>query len=221
MKKNFILSGIFAFLSVLLILFIKLVDVAVIGPKGSEIGLSSLNGAINRLLGESNTWDKLTDLLMLLSIAAVLAFAVIGVIELFKRRSLFKVDGQILTLGGVVVVLAFLYVFFELVVINYRPILEDGELAASFPSSHTMLAVTLFLCVSVIVSDYIRKPKLALALKIAAIVLAAVSALGRLLSGAHWFTDVLGGVLISLAIVFLFAGLLELTKEKNTIKAEE
>ena len=87
-KKSFILSGVFTLLSILLILLIKLVDVAPIGPSGSVIGLSSLNGAVKDALGESALFDKLTDALMLLAIAAVAVFAVIGVIQLFKRKSL-------------------------------------------------------------------------------------------------------------------------------------
>ena len=214
-KRNFILSGLFAFLSVLLIVLVKLVDVAAIGPLGSEIGLSTVNSAVNKLLGAHDIWDTLTDGLMLVAIAAVLAFAALGVIELFKRKSLLKVDAEILCLGGAVALLAFLYVFFEVVVINYRPILEDGELAASFPSSHTMLTFTIFLCVMMFLGAYIKKAGLALALKIVSGIFAGISVLGRLLSGVHWFTDILGGVLISLAVLFLFFGVLALLKNKE------
>lgn len=217
-KKSFILSGIFALLSILLIVLIKLVDVAPIGPCGSAIGLSSLNGALKNALGESALLDKLTDLLMLLAIAAVAVFAVIGVIQLFKRKSLWRIDAEILCLGGAMVLLAFLYAFFEVVVVNYRPVLDEGELAASFPSSHTLLALSVFLCLIFILGSYLKKPSLLLALKIAAGALAGISVVGRLLSGVHWFTDILGGVLIGFAVVFLFAAVLSLLKSKE--KAE-
>ena len=215
MKRNFILSTVFAFFSVLLIVLIKLVDVAELGPLGSKIGLSSLNGAVKKALGESALFDKLTDALMLLAIAAVAVFALLGVIQLIRRKSLWKIDAEILCLGGAMVILAALYAFFEVVVVNYRPVLDEGKLAASFPSSHTLLSVTVFLCLIFILGSYIKKPSLLLASKIAAGALGGISVIGRLLSGVHWFTDILGGVLVSLAVVFLFAATLSLLKAKG------
>ncbi len=218
MKRHFILSGAFAFLFALLIAFVKLLDVAAIGPLGTAVGLSSLNEAFHTLTGVLPVWDLLTDAVLLLAILAVGAFALLGVIQLFKRRSLKKVDAELLSLGGAVLLLAALYVAFEVLVINYRPILEDGELAASFPSSHTMLTVTLFLSTARILGNYIQAPRLVLSLKITLIVLSALSVIGRLLSGVHWFTDILGAVLIGLAVYFLFSGALPLLKEKKARK---
>ena len=43
---------------------------------------------------------------------------------------------------------------------------------------------------------------------------------GRLLSGVHWLTDIIGGVLISLGLLFLFAGVRNLLGEGKTQNAE-
>ena len=215
MKRHFILSGTFTFLFVLLIAFVKLLDVAVIGPLGTAVGLSSLNGAFHALTGVLPLWDRLTDAVLLLAILAVGVFALIGVKQLFKRRSLKKVDAELLLLGGVLVLLAAFYLFFEIFIINYRPVTEDGMLAASFPSSHAMLSVTVFLSVAIILKRYVPRHALCLSLQVLCVALAAFSVLGRLLSGVHWLTDVLGSVLISLAIVFLYKGILVLFKSKR------
>ena len=207
--------GIFTLLSILLIVLIKLVDVAPIGPCGSAIGLSSLNGALKNALGESALLDKLTDLLMLLAIAAVAVFAVIGVIQLFKRKSLWKIDAEILCLGGAMVLLAFLYAFFEVVVVNYRPVLDEGELAASFPSSHTMLTLSVFLCIMFILGRYFKNPTVLLALKIAAGALGGIAVIGRLLSGVHWFTDIIGSVILSSGLFCIYRALVMLCSKKD------
>ena len=209
LKKNFIFSGIPAALFLLLILLVKTADVKVIGPMGSEIGLASLNGFMFKLLGESTFWYKLTELLGYLAILVALAFGALGVYQLIKQKSIKKVDMSLIALGGFYVLVAVVYAFFEVVVINYRPVILDSGLEASFPSSHTVLTVCIMATAAMQLKRRIADKKAAVIAQWVCIGIAAVTVIGRLLSGVHWFTDILGGLLISATLVMLYYAVLK------------
>ena len=209
LKKNFIFSGIPAALFLLLILLVKVADVKPIGPMGSEIGLASLNGSMFKLLGESTFWYKLTELLGYLAILVALAFGALGVYQLIKRKSIKKVDMSLIALGGFYVLVAAVYALFEVVVINYRPVILDSGLEASFPSSHTVLTVCIMATAAMQLKRRIADKKAAVIAQWVCIGIAAVTVIGRLLSGVHWFTDILGGLLISATLVMLYYAVLK------------
>ena len=209
LKKNFIFSGIPAALFLLLILLVKVADVKKIGPMGSEIGLASLNGSMFKLLGESTFWYKLTELLGYLAILVALAFGALGVYQLIKRKSIKKVDMSLIALGGFYVLVAAVYALFEVVVINYRPVILDSGLEASFPSSHTVLTVCIMATAAMQLKRRIADKKAAEIAQWVCIGIAAVTVIGRLLSGVHWFTDIFGGLLISAALVMLYYAVLK------------
>ena len=137
--------------------------------------------------------------------------------QLVQRKSLAKVDKKILALGGLYVVIGILYVLFEKVVINCRPILMEGETMpeASFPSSHTVLAVVIFGSIAMILKDYLNDRKLVATLQNVCLVLMAVAVLGRLFSGVHWLTDILGGLFLSFALLQAFSGVLDKLEDKT------
>ena len=210
MKKKFITSGVCFALFLLLILLLKTVDVAAVGPEGTQIGLSKLNVAVHEMFGENLGWYKVTNILGYLAILIGLCFAAAGGLQLVYRRSILKVDKEILLLGCLYIVTAILYVFFEKVIVNYRPVIMEGDTLpeASFPSSHTMLACTIYLSTFMILDRYVKNPSLSVLLKALCVALAVVTVLGRLVSGVHWFTDILGGVLISGALLCCFSAFL-------------
>lgn len=198
-------------LFILVIALVKCVDVAAVGPAGTSVGLSHLNKAVHDLIGVHLFWYKLTNLLGVWAILSGVVFAGIGLKQWIERKSLKKVDPQILALGALFVLLGVVYVFFEFVVVNCRPILMEGETApeASFPSSHTVLAFVIFGAVAMMLKDYLNDNRLAAMLQNVYLVLLIVAVAGRLLSGVHWFTDILGGVFLSLALLQTFSGVLE------------
>ena len=122
-------------------LAISHIDVQAIGPKGSSVGFASLNGAFHKLTGVHMPVYTITDWLGLIPLCFVLGFAILGLIQLIKRKSLLKVDLSILVLGGFYIIVMAAYVLFEIFIINYRPILIQGHLEASYPSSTTMLVM--------------------------------------------------------------------------------
>ena len=222
MKKKFIIAAVCFGLFLLLILLVKVVDVAPVpAVEGTEIGLSKLNMAIHDLFGEDLGWYKITNLLGYLAILIALCFAAVGGLQLIYRRSILKVDKELLLLGGLYVVTVIFYVLFEKVVVNYRPMLmPDGTgPEASFPSSHTMLSCVILGSGLGLLKKYTKKNKtIQLVLTVLFAVMLALIVAGRLLSGVHWFTDILGGILLSTALLNAYDGLLLLWKKSEKRK---
>ena len=189
---------------VLWTVLVSVVDVAEIGPRKSEVGFALLNGCFHSLTGVNMLLYEITDWLGLVPIGAALGFAVLGLVQWIKRKSILKVDGSLIALGGLYIVVIGVYILFETVVINYRPTLIEGYLEASYPSSTTML-VTCVMPTSMmqlrtrIKSEFLRRfTMLAISVFIAFMVV------GRLLSGVHWITDIIGGALFSVAMVLMY-----------------
>ena len=214
-KKNLIICVILALIAFIYTLLVKYVDVQAIGPNGSSVGFAGINKAISGLLGTHMSLYKLTEYLGYLALLFAFNYALIGILQLFKRKSLLKIDKEIIILGVFYIIVIGLYVFFEKVIINYRPVLIDGVLEASYPSSHTLLA----LCIcgsSLIVNKYLFKDKKSAKYgNVISILLMISILLGRLISGVHWFSDIVGGILISVALLKIFKTVLECINEKK------
>lgn len=203
-KKNFMIAGGLLFVFILFTVAVMKVDVAAIGPKDSLVGLSKINDFMFKKLGTHPIWDMITEVLLVTAFLIVLLFGVIGIKQLIERKSLWKVDHGILLLAVFYVFLAAFYELFEVVVVNYRPILEDGELAASFPSSHTMLICSIVGSAMVLVYRMLTNKVVRNAVEIIGGIILILAVIGRLLAGVHWFTDILGGVLLSAALVMFY-----------------
>lgn len=182
-------------------------DVAAIGAGGTDVGFSTINLKVHELTGVNLTWYEITNYIGYFAIAVCAVFALVGLIQLISRRSLIAVDREILSLGGLFICVMACYVIFEKVVINYRPVFMDGstEPEASFPSSHTLLGLTVMIATAIIIGRYVSSKALANLIRVLCVVIAIVCVVGRLYSGVHWFTDIVGGVLLSTTLILLFA----------------
>jgi len=216
MNKKFIFSGLFLLLFAGLIVLLKNYDVAQIGPSDTYIGFSAINQNLHKFFGVNMLFYYITDFLGYFSICSGSIFALLGIYQWYKRKNIWKVDPEIIGLGVLYSIMALLYVLFEFVIINYRPIIMAGEaeVEASFPSSHTMLTVVIFISIILISNKYIKNISLRKTVKIACGIFTAVAVIGRLICGVHWFTDIIGGVLLSLFQLFAFSGYLD-TIDKN------
>ena len=204
--SRIITAGIGLLLTVILIVLVRLVDAAPIGAQGTSIGLSHLNQFVFDLFGVNMLWYNITDWLGVAAVLTGFVFAVTGLVQLIKRRSLLKVDREILSLGGLYIVVIGLYLFFENVIINYRPIImpDNTSPEASFPSSHTMLVCVIMGSAAMLINRYIRNKPLNRILRAVCYVIIGVTVVGRLIAGVHWFTDILGGILISVTLLSLY-----------------
>lgn len=204
-KRYFLLAGVLAVLFSAVTVLAATVDVQPIGPEEAMVGLAAVNGTVFHLLGASTIWYDITEWIGIAALAVAALFAGVGLCQLMRRRSLRGVDRGILILGAFYGVVAAVYLLFELVIINYRPVLIDGALEASYPSSHTMLVACVLGSAAILLRKYFPKKTLLCRLAdTAAVVLSAVTAVGRLLSGMHWLTDIVGSMLISAALIALF-----------------
>lgn len=220
-KNNLFVSGISGLLVMLLIVLVRFVDVRPIGPEGTSIGLSRLNSFFFRLSGVNILWYHITDWLGVAAILVAFLFAMAGFVQLIKRRSILKVDREILALGGLYIVVIGLYVLFEIVIVNYRPIImPDGiHPEASFPSSHTMLVCVIMGSAIMLIGKYVKEKQLCRVLRGFYSAIIGITVIGRLIAGVHWFTDIVGGILISIFLLSLFSEVLKRTR-RNTIEGK-
>ena len=186
---------------------ISRVDVQAIGPQGSTVGLAALNGFFHKLTGVYLSLYILTDWLSLVPLGVVLGFGVLGLVQWVKRKNLWKVDRSILVLGGFYLVVMAVYAFFEVYAVNYRPVLIEGVLEVSYPSSTTMLVMTVMPTAVLQLKSRIQHPALRKSVVIAMIAFTAFMVVGRLLSGVHWVTDIIGGGLLSAGLVMMYDAL--------------
>lgn len=184
---------------------VRFVDVQPIGPLGSTVGFATLNRFVHNVTGVHMSLYVITDWLGLVPIAVAVGFAVLGVAQWLKRRSLKKVDFTLFVLGGFYVIVIAVFFLFEVLVINYRPILISGILEASYPSSTTMLVMCVMPTAILQLKSRIRCRVLRRCVITAITVFVAFMVLARLISGVHWFTDIVGGILLSAGVGALYA----------------
>lgn len=214
-KVNIIITSCLFLAFIVFTILVKVVDVQSVGPNGSEVGFASVNEAVFKVFGYNQTLYDVTEILGLVTFLIIGFFAVLGLYQLIKGKSIKKVDYKILVLGCFYVIVLLFYVLFEIIVINHRPVLIDGELEASYPSSHTMLSICVVTSAIVVLSEMLENRKaLRLTIVVIGYALIAFTVAGRLLSGVHWFTDIVGAMLLSFALVMLFYSALDFIKDK-------
>ena len=212
-KKNIIISIVLIILSVLFTELVKNIDVKPIGPNESLVGFADINRLFHNLIGSNMIIYKVTEFLGYIPIVMALVYVFIGLKELIERKSLLKVDREIYIIALFYVLVVGVYVFFEKFIVNYRPILIDGVLEASYPSSHTLMSICL--CgSSIIINKKIFKNKFGDVENILSVILILLIVIGRIISGVHWFTDILGGIIISSALLVIFYSLISSIKPK-------
>lgn len=199
-KKNILICVLLVLISIIYTLLVKYVDTSTIGPNGSVVGFSSLNSFVFNLTGNNMTLYKITEILGIIPILIALMYAVIGLIQVIDRKSL-KVDKELIALGILYIIVILIYVFFEKCIINYRPVLIDGILEASYPSSHTLLSICI--CGSaLLINKYLfNNKKIYKYINIVSIISMVLIVIGRLLSGVHWASDIIGSIIISITLL--------------------
>ena len=208
-RRNFCAAACMLLAFLLWTAAVKCMDVRAIGPRGSTVGFAALNQFVHHLTGVHMALYTVTDWLGLVPIAFALGFAILGLVQWISRKSIRRVDRSILMLGGFYLAVLAAFLFFEEWVVNYRPVLIEGVLEASYPSSTTLLVLCVMSTAIFQLSFRMKKSTLR------RFVLGMLSAftvfmvMGRLVSGVHWFTDIAGGVLLSAGLVLLYVAFSE------------
>ena len=208
-KKRIFVGAGFLAAFVLWTVLVSLVDIGAIGPDGSSVGFATLNGYVHKFTGVNFHLYTITDWLGLVPIGVAFGFAMLGLAQWIKRKSLLKVDRSLLALGGFYVVVLAAYLFFEIVVINYRPVLLGGYLEASYPSSTTMLVMCVMPAAMIQLHARIKNRVFRRCVMISIAVFIVFMVIGRLVSGVHWLSDIIGGALISAGLVMIYGSMLK------------
>lgn len=212
-KRNIIISIVLILLSVVYTILVKNIDLKPIGPNESIVGFAEINKLFSNLIGQNMIIYNITECLGVIPIFIASIYVFIGVKQAIKRKSLLKVDKELYILGLFYILVIGTYIFFEKNVINYRPVLINNILEPSYPSSHTLMSICI--CISsIIINKKIFNNKLSEKENIVSIIIMILIVLGRIISGVHWFTDILGGIIISSTLLVIYYTIIDSIKPK-------
>lgn len=203
-KKRGIIGGTLLIIFIIWTLLIQVIDVEPLGQNGTNIGFASFNIWFHQLTGVDMLTYLITDWLAIVPLLIATVFGAIGFAQLIKRKSLFKVDYDIIILGVYYILVVFLYIIFEMIPINYRPILIDGVMESSYPSSTTLLVLSVMPTLVEQANRRISDTVFKRCIIVFVIIFSTYMVLGRLISGVHWFTDIVGSVFLSLGLFFIY-----------------
>ncbi|MBR3839768.1 MAG: phosphatase PAP2 family protein [Erysipelotrichales bacterium] len=205
-KKYLLIGILMVILFVCWTLLIQIIDVQSIGQNGTDVGFATLNTWFHQLTGVNMFIFTITDWLGLVPILICIVFAMIGFTQMIKRKSILKVDLDIILLGIYYFIVIIGYLLFEIIPINYRPILIDGRLEASYPSSTTLLVLCVMPTLMLQIKRRVKNIRLVKIINPLIIVFTSFMVIGRLLSGVHWLTDIIGAILLSIGLFCLYYG---------------
>ncbi len=185
-------------------ILIQKVDVQPVGQNGTDIGFASVNTWFHQLTGVHMWIYTITDWLGLVPIVVCACFGFIGLTQWIRRRSLKKVDPDIILLGLYYILVILDYLIFEMIPINFRPIPIDGAMEASYPSSTTLLVLSVMPTLIFQVNRKANQSSVKTTVTVITVLFTALMVIGRTVAGVHWLTDILGAVFLSMGLYFLY-----------------
>ena len=205
--KSFLVFGVGLLIAFFVFtILIQTIDVKPLGVNGTQIGFATLNTRFHSLTGVNWSLYNITDWLGLVPVFCCMFFGFFGFFQLIKRKSLLKVDGDIIILGIHYVIVISGYLIFEMIPINYRPVLINGFIEASYPSSTTLLVLGVMPTVVFQINRRMKNAKIKNIISVIIILFSAFMVVGRLISGVHWVTDIVGSVLLSMGLFYIYKG---------------
>lgn len=214
-KRIMLLGGVLVAAFVVWTLLIQTVDVQPVGQNGTDIGFATFNGWFHKLTGVHMTTYTITDWLGLVPLFICMVFGMIGLVQLIKRRSLLKVDYDIIVLGVYYILVMFGYVIFEMIPINYRPILINGFMEASYPSSTTLLVLGVMPTLVEQMNRRLKNAVLKRSIMVFTVLFSAYMVIGRLIAGVHWFTDIVGSIFLSMGLFYIYKAVVILLNQES------
>lgn len=207
-----ILIAVFVFWTILILT----VDVQPVGVNGTVVGFATLNCSFHNMTGVNMTIYHITDWLGLVPLFCCMIYGAVGFVQLLQRKSLLKVDIDILLLGVYYVIVIFGYLIFEMIPINYRPILIDGRMEVSYPSSTTLLVLSVMPTVIFQINRRIKNRVVRRIITPSTILFSLFMLIGRTIAGVHWLTDIIGSVFLSAGLFLIYyANVLRLDKKRE------
>ena len=211
--KHFAVAVLFFASFIIWTILVRVIDVEAIGPQGSSVGFATVNGYFHELIGVNMNLYLITDWLSLIPACFIIAFGSLGLMQWIKRKNILKVDFDILILGAFYIIVMAIYLMFESMIINFRPVLINGILEASYPSSTTLLVLCVMPTAMIQLNNRIKNTKLKKCAKLLIIAFIVFMVTARLLSGVHWLSDIIGGIFISTGLVSMYYFLYKIKKD--------
>lgn len=208
-KKTLFIGIILLVAFIIWTLLILTVDVQPVGQNGTNIGFATFNSWFHKLMGVHMEFYIITDWLGLVPVFVCMIFGWFGLSQLIQRKSLFQVDNDILVLGVYYIVVIFGYLIFEMLPINYRPILIEGQMEASYPSSTTLLVLSVMPTLVFQANKRVKSQAVCKIISISTVVFSVFMVIGRLIAGVHWFTDIVGSVLLSEGLFCIYKAVVQ------------
>ena len=214
-KKTLITGIILIFAFAIWTMLIQIIDVQAVGINNTNIGFATLNTWFHSLTGANMTLYTITDWLGLVPVFVGVCFGFLGFIQLIKRKNLLKVDFDIRLLGVYYIIVVFCYLIFEMIPINYRPIFINGFAEASYPSSTTLLVLGVMPTLIFQANRRIKSDKIKKIICVITIMFSVFMVVGRLVSGVHWITDIVGSILLSMGLFYIYKGVVLWNSVRN------
>lgn len=209
-KRN-LLTGVMLFIAfVVWTVFVKTVDVKPLGVNGTDIGFATINTWLHNLTGTNMILYNITDWLGLVPVFVCMLFGCVGFIQLIKRKSLLRIDFDIIILGVYYVIVILCYLIFEKIPINYRPILINGVMECSYPSSTTLLVLGVMPTLIFQTKIRVKNTAIKNIIIVITVIFTVFMVVGRLLSGVHWVTDIVGSVFLSAGLYMIYKSIIEI-----------
>lgn len=213
--KIFITGVMYIVIFAIWTMLIQIIDVQLIGVNGTNIGFATINGRFHSLTYVNMTLYTITDWLGLVPIFICMIFGLVGLIQLIRRKNLLKVDFDIIILGIYYVIVILCYLIFEIYPINYRPILINGFMEASYPSSTTLLVLSVMPTLAFQANKRLKNITLKRFITIFTVAFSIFMVVGRLISGVHWLTDIIGSCFLSAGLFYIYKGIVLWNLTKN------
>ena len=214
-KKYFIAGIILICAFIIWTILIQIVDIKPIGQNETKTGFALLNSCFHKITGVNLSLYHVTDWLGLIPIVVCLIFGIIGFIQLIRRKNLFKVEYDVTLSGIYYIIIILLYLLFEMIPINYRPVLISGVMESSYPSSTTLLVASVMPSVSLLIKRRIKAEFIRRFTDVSVTIFILFVVIGRTLSGVHWITDIIGAVLLSAGLFLIYKWIILFMDERR------
>lgn len=220
-RRKFLLAGVmlavFICLTVLLYTADRQPYTTLVTPyaEGAEaetatIGLAGLNLKVSEWLGFRNVFYEITEILGYVEIAVAVCIFLLAVYQLVTRKSVRKMDREVIAMMVPYALIVIFYVLFERISPNFRPVLLEEGLEMSFPSTHTVLGVGIMVTAEAFFARHFRNNTfMGKWMPWICRIISVTTVFCRTMSGVHWATDILGGLILAFAIAFVYDGLIE------------
>lgn len=204
-EKQTLILGIFLLLLFFLwSILIQKINVHPIGETNTTVGFATLNYKIHQLIGVHLTMYQITDWLGIIPFLNCAIFAMLGLIQLIKRKSLQKVDCDIILLGVYYVLILVIFLFFQKISLNARPVFINGVAETSYPSSTVLMVVSVMSPSVFQIKRRVQQAKIKKTLVLLINFFMLFMIVGRTISGVHWFSDIAGALLLGAGLYLVY-----------------